>query len=66
MGVLLDGWGAGGSGGDGEGIGLDFFVDFVGHHIDLVEYRFEVVLFMVAIVISGKLPVEIVFYVFVS
>ena len=66
MSALLDRWCAGGSGGYGEGVRLNFFVDFIGDNINLVEDRFEVVLFMVAMMISGEFSVEIVFYVFVS
>ena len=66
MSALLDRWCAGGSGRDREGVGLNFFVDFIGDNINLVEYRFEVVLFMIAMMVSGKLSVEIVFYIFVS
>ena len=66
MSALLDRWCAGGSGRDREGVRLNFLVYFIGDNINLVEDRFEVVLFMAAMMISGELSVEIVFYVFVS
>jgi len=49
-----------------ENIGLYFLIDFIGHHMDLVEHSFEVRCFTLPIIWVWKLATYIIFYVFVG